>query len=85
MSSEKTKLDEAKEVLAWMRAEGILSARVGDIILTIDPQEAIAEQVMQAEPRRPSRPRYANPEDDPALYDGINVPSFEPVPKNGSD
>lgn len=79
-----TKLDEAKEVLAWMRAEGILSARVGDIILTLDAEEeAVTEQMVET--RRPAPPRYANPEDNPALYDGFNVPSFAPVPKNGSD
>lgn len=74
-------LYDAKQLLAWMRAEGISSARVGEVALSLSLGEATSQFVPYedlVETRAP-KPRPTSPEDDPMTFDGVSVPSFEDV------
>lgn len=72
-------LTDADRLLAWMRQNGVVSARVGDVALVVGEQPGDTSELETQKPR--ARRRYENPEDDPALYgaeDGA-VPGFLPV------
>jgi hypothetical protein len=74
-------LDDAEKLLAWMRENGVVSARVGELTLTLgeqpaqpyDPSSPWAQYL-----REKGKPRkeYASPEDDPDLY-GREPPGLE--------
>lgn len=70
-------LYDAKQLLAWMRAEGISSARVGEVALSLG--EATSQFVSYEDliETRAPKPRPTSPEDDPMTFDGVSVPSFE--------
>lgn len=73
-------LDDAKKLLSWMREEGITSARVGDVMLTLGEREAplVPRSAYDDEPpEKAPRPRPTSPEDDPMTFDGKDVPGFE--------
>lgn len=79
-------LDEAKQLLAWMRANGVVSARIGEVALVLgdQPEPERVERPDDFEPRPKAR-YYTDPEDDPDLYDGETVPGTEPLPPKAKD
>lgn len=74
-------LDSAKALLEWMRANGVRSARVGDVELElIGPiAEAAEEPSLERIRPGPEVKRYADPLEDPDLYDGETVPGILPA------
>jgi hypothetical protein len=75
-------LEDAEKLLAWMRETGVVSARVGDLALTLgeappplplpgSPWEQYLREQAQKQPQV-----YASPEDDPDLY-GREPPGLE--------
>lgn len=72
-------LDDAKMLLAWMRAEGVSFARVGDLALAV-PTEGVAMDPVTLEaddPRVRPQHRYDDPEDDPDTFNAEKVPRFD--------
>ena len=69
---------DAEKLLAWMRANGVVSARIGDVALVLGP-EPTPPAAQLDDWDAPPKPRITNPEEDPVLYDGHNVPGFIPV------
>lgn len=72
-------LYDAKQLLAWMRAEGISSARVGEVALSLGEAPAQFVSYEDLVETRAPKPRPTSPEDDPMTFDGVSVPSFEDV------
>jgi hypothetical protein len=69
-------LENAQRLLAWMRENGVVSARVGDVALTLGPPPA--EPFVEADGPKPETMRYADPLDDPMTFGGA-VPEFFPA------
>lgn len=65
-------IQDAQRLLAWMRSEGLLYARVGEVALSLGEPVSTESSV-----DLPSfvRPRAGAPELDPDLYGG-EIPSF---------
>lgn len=64
-------LENAERLLAWMRANGVVCARVGDLALTLgEPVPVEVSDTPWAQHLREQGKvhRYAVPEDDPDLY-----------------
>lgn len=73
-----TTLEQAKEVLAWMRREGLRHVCLGDLELELaepEPESDMDEDAPEWE--RPNKPLEI--EDDPELYGGDPVPMLDPV------
>lgn len=73
-------LDHAKALLEWMQANGVRSARVGDVELELlgpiaDAEEPSPERIRPG----PEPKRYDDPLEDPDLYDGETVPGILPA------
>lgn len=70
-------IDDAKTLLAFMRAEGLTHARVGDVELTLG--EPVVQDLPDDDEPRPPRRRYSILEEDPQLYgddENTVVPTF---------
>lgn len=73
-------LDHANALLEWMKAHGVRSARVGDVELELLAQgEAAEEPSIERIRPGPEPKRYADPLEDPDLYDGETVPGILPA------
>lgn len=79
----KKRIPDVVALLAWMRGEGVLHARVGDVELTIDPSFVPAGASDDKPRPRIEEPVYASPLDDPELYDNGHVPMLPKL--NGKD
>lgn len=71
-------LDDANQLLAWMRENGVVSARVGDVALVLDerPHGDPNSPFMQYLREKAQRKTYTSPEEDPDLYDGAQPPGL---------
>lgn len=75
-------LDEANQLLAWMRENGVVSARVGDVALVIgeqppqviDPNSPWATYLRE---KAGQTQTFATPEEDPDLYGGRPPPGLD--------
>jgi hypothetical protein len=73
-------LDDANALLVWMTANGVRSARVGNVELELLAQgEAAEEPSIERIRPGPEPKRYDDPLEDPDLYDGETVPGILPV------
>lgn len=83
----------AETLLAWMRANGVVSARVGDVELVLVPQ--LQDWMQPAPPQFVDErstaddpietPPATDPEDDPDTFDGHDVPGYATADEGGDD